>query len=166
MSRIGRSLHGILTLLVVWMVALVATTGVSSAADVELKDGRILQGRLGLLSSLADQPQAITPGGTGPLQLIVFLDDDLRRTFFPKHQILQVGNDDAGQIEEKFNIRQRVARSGRMVKSVGPAVRITPFDEFGRRTYEFNTVKGPIEVVQGITQITPKWTKVEGLKYI
>ncbi len=40
---------------------------------------------------------------------------------------------------------------------------VTPFDQFGRRTITIATVKGPMDVIQGITMITPEWTRVEGL---
>ncbi|MEE8450958.1 MAG: hypothetical protein V3R99_03555, partial [Thermoguttaceae bacterium] len=169
MSRLDRSMYGMLALVVLWTPLWTTiwggSTGVASATELELKDGRVLKGRLGRLSSLADQPLSMDPGGAGPLQLIVFLDDDLRRTFVSKRQVVRVLSDDAGLIEEKFNIDQ-IIRASRRVNSVGPVIRITPFDEFGRRIYTFNTTRGPVHVVQGITQITPRWTKVEGLSHI
>ena len=36
---------------------------------------------------------------------------------------------------------------------------MTPFDEFGRRIYEMQSTEGPLSIVQGITQITPLYTK-------
>ena len=42
-------------------------------------------------------------------------------------------------------------------------MRVTPFDEFGRRIYEMQSTEGPLSIVQGITQITPLYTKFEGL---
>ena len=45
-------------------------------------------------------------------------------------------------------------------------LRIDPFDEYGHRIFEMVGPKGPIEVVQGITEITPKWTKVEAIEGI
>ena len=160
MSRLSRSVYAVLALAILGTAAV----GAASAAEVELKDGRVLKGKVGRVASLADQPQAM-PGGVGPLQLIVFLDDDVRRIFVSKYQVVRVGADDAGLVEEKFNIRQ-IVRASRAVKSVGPVIRIDPFDEFGRRIFTFNTVKGPVDVIQGITRLTPRWAKVEGLSYI
>jgi pimeloyl-ACP methyl ester carboxylesterase len=71
--------------------------------------------------------------------------------------------DDNASIEEKFNIHQVVARGGNEIKSVGPVMKLTPFDEFGRRTYTMNTSRGAINVIQGITLLTPQYAKVEGL---
>ncbi|HYW80749.1 MAG TPA: peptidase, partial [Thermoguttaceae bacterium] len=167
MSRPGRSIYAVMARVVLgaslWTMAWSGSTGAALATEVELKDGRVLAGRLGMVSSLADQPQA-APGGAGPLQLIVFVDDDVRRIFVSKRQVVRVLGGDEGLVEEKFDIPQ-IIRASRVVKSVGPVLGITPFDEFGRRTYEFNTTSGPIKVIQGITQITPQWTKVEGLFY-
>jgi len=166
MSRFGRSFNGTLTSLVVCLTAWIGSGGPASAAEVLLKDGRILQGKLGVVASLADVPQAPEPDGTGPLRLILLLDDDLRRTFVSKRQVREVRQEDPGQLEEKFTIRQRVLRAGRSVNSVGPVIQIQPFDSFGRRIFRMNTPKGPVDIIQGITLITPRWTKVEGISHV
>ncbi len=51
------------------------------------------------------------------------------------------------------------------VRSVGPPVRVQPFDEFGRRIFTIRTNKGTLDVVQGITELTPDWAKVEGISH-
>jgi dienelactone hydrolase len=134
----------------------------ASAAQVWLKDGRVIEGRVGPpIASVGAIPKA-GGGLDGPVQLIVFVDDNLRRIFFSKRQIEQVLPEDSTQIFERFRIRQQVARQGRTVKTVGPIREIEPFDEFGRRTIEMNTNRGPVSVIQCITEITPLWTKAEG----
>ena len=45
-------------------------------------------------------------------------------------------------------------------------MRIEPFDEFGRRIFTMATAKGPVDVIQGITELTPQWTKVEGMTHV
>ncbi len=136
--------------------------GAASATQIMLQDGRILKGKLGRVSGMAEQPKAISAEG-GPVDLIRFLDDDLRRTFFPVRQIKDIGPDPPGEALEKFRIRQRALQGGRAVKSVGGPLRVTAFDEYGRRTYTMNTPQGRLDVVQGITEITPEWTKVEAI---
>lgn len=164
MNRLGRGLHrgavGILACVAGWNMA----AGPASASQVLLRDGRTLQGRLGLVDSLADQPGSADPR-VGPLRRILFTNDDLRRTFVSKRQV-QKYLEDEGQLQEKFTVHQKILRSGRSVRSVGPVIEIQPFDEFGRRIFTFNTVAGPVNVIQGITLITPQWSKVEGLNYI
>jgi predicted esterase len=136
------------------------------ATEVVLKDGRVLRGKLGEVSGLADIPQPPSPDGEGPLQLILLMDNDLSRTFVSKRLVKEVRQEDAGHGEEKFILHQRVLHNGQTIRSVGPAMRVQPFDEFGRRTFSMYTVKGPVDIVQAITELTPRWAKVEGISYV
>jgi len=166
MNRAKDSGHPLVSV-VLCAAAVLCTTDRASAAEVLLKDGRILKGRLGVVSGLADTLEAPDPNGTGPLRLILLLDDDLRRTFVSKRQIQEVRQANIDQMpEETFNIHQRALRSGRRVKSVGPVIDIDPFDEFARRIFTFNTAQGPVDIVQGITALTPRWAKVEGISHV
>jgi pimeloyl-ACP methyl ester carboxylesterase len=138
----------------------------ASATEVVLKDGRLLQGKLGKVAGLAEAPQATMSDSPTALQIILFLDDNLRRTFFSerlKHEIRQEEN---RQLDEKFAIKQRVQRAGLAIKFVGQPLKVLPFDEFGRRTFTMASGRGPVDVVQGITELTPRWTKVEGLTHV
>ncbi len=153
-----------------WPLLLIAAVWSGSAwpawgTEVLLKDGRVLRGKLGKVAGLAESPQASGPDG-GPLQLIIFLDDDLRRTFFSERLVREIQQEANRQLDEKFAIRQSVVRSGQAIKSVGPAYEIQPFDDFGRRIYTMLTAKGPVDVIQGITELTPRWTKVEGKAHV
>ena len=138
----------------------------ASAAEVLMKDGRLLRGKLGKVGGLADLNFFATADDAEQLKLIVFLDDDLRRTFVPQRQIQEVRPDSSTQIEEKFHVRQCAASDGPAVRTVGPILHIQPFDEFGRRIVTMNTARGPVDIIQGITEITPQWTKVEGITYM
>ncbi len=158
----GRISHGFVLGVVLWGLAGTA----AQATQVMLQDGRILRGKLGRVSGMAEQPRAMPGEGAAPVELIRFLDDDLRRTFFPLRQIKEIGPDPPGEALEKFRIRQRVMQAGRGVKSLGAIVRATPFDEFGRRTVTMTTTQGTVDIVQGITEITPVWTKVEGITHV
>jgi len=131
-----------------------------------LKDGRVLHGKLGEVSGLADIPQPQSSDGEGPLQLILLMDDDLCRTFVSKRLIKEVRQDQAGHGEEKFSIHQRVMHNGQTVSSVGPAIGVQPFDEFGRRIYGMYTARGEVDVIQGITEMTARWAKVEGISHV
>jgi predicted esterase len=136
------------------------------ATMVVLKDGRLLRGRLGEVSGLADIPQPPDPEGAGPLPLILLVDNDLCRTFVSKRLVQEVRQDDFSPSEEKFLIRQRALINGQIIRSVGPAMRVQPFDEFGRRIFTMYTVRGPVDVIQGITELTPRWAKVEGITHV
>ena len=59
-------------------------------------------------------------------------------------------------------VAQPVAKTGKQIQSIGP-VQESAWDKFGRRKITLMTARGNVDVVQGITEITPHWTKVEGL---
>ncbi len=93
---------------------------------------------------------------------ILLIDDGLRRTFVPKQHLVEV-IDQAPENMVRIELWQNVARAGGTIGSVGPSLRIDPFDKFGRRIYQMQTRDGPLSVVQGITELTPRYVKVEGL---
>jgi pimeloyl-ACP methyl ester carboxylesterase len=129
---------------------------------VELQDGRVLEGRFALLPGVVIDPIA-DAGGTAGTPVLV-CDDDLTRTMVPKRRVVKVeeGPFDVGL--ERIDIDQRVPESGRRVAAVGGILGTTPFDDHGRRILSLATGGGRIDVVQGITRITPRWTRLEGLQ--
>lgn len=137
----------------------------AEAAVVVMEDGRMISGKLGPpLITVGNIPRSAPEGDVVPL--ILFLDDDLRRIFLPKRQVREVRQDDVGGADEKFVIWQRVLRSGASVQTVGPLVRIGPFDEYGRRILTMATARGNVDIIQGITELTPRWAKVEGITHV
>lgn len=150
-----------LGLLLVW-TACPAALG----TEIVLKDGRLLHGKLGKVASLAENLQTMKSDSPLAIQLIVLLDDNLRRTFLSERLVREVREEQNRQVDEKFAIRQRVQREGREIKIVGQPLEVQPFDEFGRRTFKMAAARGPISVVQGITELTPQWTKIQGLTHV
>jgi pimeloyl-ACP methyl ester carboxylesterase len=148
--------------------ALVAAAYVVAALPVEaakllLKDGRTLEGRYAEITSVAENPLAPkTPAGEVALTPLLVIDDGLRRTYIHRNQVREILDDDSAR-DVRINIWQPVAERGGGVGRIGQAVRVTPFDEYGRRIYEMRSTEGLLSVVQGITQITPLYTKVQGL---
>ena len=133
------------------------------AATLLLKDGRTLEGRYAEISSVAENPLSPrTPAGEVPVTPLLVIDDGLRRTYIHSFQVREVLEQNTGRTV-RINLWQPVAERGGGMGRIGAAVRITPFDEFGRRIYEMQSTEGLLSVVQGITQITPLYTKVQGL---
>ena len=146
-----------------WSTLLVACAWLATpveAATIVLKDGRRLEGRVGKTSGLAANPLNQQPGQPAT---ITFIDDDLRRVYFPTFQVRAIEEINSSQIPERIHIHQRVAKSGGRVNRVGQTLALSPFDKFGRRVLTMMSDKGKLNVVQGITLITPTYTKVEGL---
>lgn len=153
----------------IWLIVLgVAACWLGGAAssvgiEVVLKDGRVLRGKRGLVTGMTALPAANADEGAVPL--IELLDDDLRRTFFSIRQVVERRPDQATEVPEKYVIFQRVRHAGATVKTVGPLT-TSPFDEFGRRTVTMLTARGPEKIVQGITELTPYYAKIEGLTHV
>jgi predicted esterase len=144
--------------------ALLASGVLSARADdtIILKDGREIVGRVGVLTSMAENPKK--PPSDDAVQGIVFVDNNLTRTSFPKLQIREVKNGGGPNFEVIF-LKQSVCQAGNRIASVGPILRVDPFDGFGRRIFSMraDNKEGRFDIIQGITAIHPLWTRVESL---
>ena len=140
--------------------------GPAEAARVFMKDGRVLQGKLLPIAGVADTPKPLAADGTGPAQMVVMIDDGLRRTFVPKRQYTKILQDDPAELLEKFRLDQPVRQSGQDIVSMGVIAKTQPFDDFGRRILTIMSAKGPVDVIQCITEITPLYTKIESNTHV
>lgn len=130
---------------------------------VRLKDGRNLTGRVGRTTSVAENPdQPTLQAGEVATRPILVIDDELRRVFVPKMQVVEVP-ELAVVPPVRIAPWQNPCHGAAKIVSVGPALGIAPFDEFGRRIYEMQFEGGRLAVVQGITELTPYYAKVEAL---
>ncbi|MDO4569002.1 MAG: hypothetical protein Q4D38_01295 [Planctomycetia bacterium] len=138
-----------------------------SAVEIVLDDGRAYIGREGMLPKFGDiQAYADMNAQMVPMS-IVFIDDDLRRTYVPKRRVVDVPmREEANILPEKFNLRQQISGKGGAVRNMGLILKAEPFDQFGRRTIQVATTSGPLELVQCITELAPQWTRLECTKYV
>ena len=146
-------------------VWLLLSQALSQAETIVLKNGMQLEGSVGRIAGIANP--TLSPAGTSSnnptgVKLVIVVDDGLRRTFVPTLQVAAVPPEGVNKLET-FRIPQRVAEAGFQVNTVGPLLRVTPFDEFGRRIYSMSGAKGPLKVVQGITEVTPQYVRVQGV---
>jgi predicted esterase len=147
------------TSLAVLLALAVAAPRLADAEGLRLKDGRILEGKIGRVAGLAENPQA---SAENRVPTITFVDDGLCRRFIPTFRIARV-EQTVGEIKEKIALAQKIATKGGLVQRLGPLTQMTPFDDHGRRTVTMVGEKGQVKIIQGITQITPTYCKVEGL---
>ncbi len=140
-----------------------AAVGPVSAATLLLQDGRTLKGDFAQIGGVAEDPMnpKVSAGEVAVTPILV-VDDGLRRTFIHYSQVRQV-LEPASKRETKIRIWQDVAERGGAIGRLGSAARVTPFDEFGRRICEVRTTEGLQSIVQGITEITPLYARVQGL---
>lgn len=131
---------------------------------MQLKDGRVLTGDHVQVAGVAESPAniKITAGEVAVLPLLMF-DDGLRHTFVHIGNVARVLEEAPAAKPVRIRVWQDVAESGSGIGRMGRGRPLGTFDEFGRRTVEMQTRDGSVSVVQGITEITPIYTKVEGL---
>ena len=144
----------------------VVLPAVGQGSEIVLDDGRVLSGRLAPIPGLADDPKALLKRDGADLRLILMCHDDLRRTFVSKRAVREFREGGTGEVLEQFHVHQATPRQAPLVNNVGQVLSISPFDEFGRRVFSMQTERGPFDIIQGITVVTPLWTKVEGLKHM
>ena len=150
--------------LVIWAIVLCPFV-IGHAATYTLKNNVQVKGEPGRLTSIVAEPgTAVTPNPdvSEGIRSVLFTDDGLRRTFFSQFQVRTVAPSERENLES-IKIDQRVSSAGKRLVSIGAIVRITPFDEYGRRSFHVIGVRGPMQIVQGITEITPRYTKLEAL---
>ncbi len=134
------------------------------ADRVQLADGRILEGRfVPLQGVIVDPLEAIQEGGGGGGPILM-CDDELTRTMVSKRLVRTVEEAALDPGLERIRIPQRVPEKGQQVGGVGGIMATTPFDEYGRRVLTLATVSGRLDVVQGISEITPRWVRIEGIQ--
>lgn len=133
-----------------------------AAEVVTLKNGMRLEGSVGKLGSLDGNVLQGNTVGEVATKEIVIIDDDLRRVFVGQRNVQTFGDSQLSSFE-RIKLQQAVASAGPGIASVGPIVRVERFDKYGRRIFTMAGAKGNIDVIQGITEITPRYTKVEAL---
>jgi predicted esterase len=165
-DRRGRGLtRGAPGLLVALGLAALGSAGGPARADrVELADGRVLDGRFAKLPGVAVDPLEAQQRTGGAGEAILMCDDQLRRVMVARRQVQTVESAVVDPGMERIRIPQRVPEAGRRVAGVGAILAATPFDEYGRRVISLATAGGRLDLVQGITEITPRWTRIEGIQ--
>jgi len=147
-------------------LAVGAAARTSFADTATLKNGMVIEGFWSTISSVGADP--LKPAGETGLKQIVVMDTQLTRVFFPTKQLAkEFGTSPAVAMERIVLPGRRIPTSGQRIVVVGMPLRIEPFDEWGYRRYSMAGPRGKTyDIVQGITEITPRWTKVEAIQGI
>jgi hypothetical protein len=142
-------------------VILLVVTTPAAAQRAILQDGRELVGRFTEIAKIAEDPLK----NADPLALtpILLCDDELRRTMVPRARLTKF-EELPFAAAEVIKIPQPVADNGRTIQTLGSIMGVAPFDQYGRRIFSINSSLGRLDVVQGITEISPLYTAVRGLK--
>ncbi len=135
--------------------------GAARADKVVLQDGRELDGRFQRLNAMLADPN----DAGAAIKPIVMCDNDLSYTYISQKFVTAVQPAPANSKLEEIEIDQAVATTGARIGSIGSILAIKPFDDHGRRSFQMaGGPTGLIDVIEGITKITPVWTRVQGLQ--
>lgn len=135
----------------------------ASATTITLRSGFQLRGRVAEVASVSNS--GIGAGKPDfKIKEIYIVDDGLRRVFLSAKQVQNnVPQDDVLEsLAIEYN-RAPPVGFGRMVASIGSTLRVSPFDEYGRRIYSIAGPQGQLDIVQGITEVNSRYVKIEGL---
>ncbi len=150
-------------LLLVGLVAVCPST--VTADEVTLKDGTKLEGRSTPLMGLGLGPKGAKKRGPTTVYSVTMVDTGLARYFVPRTQVAELVPDQLGAPSASFPLPQ-YGRSGAVaIQQIGRFVNVTPFDEFGRRQITIKSGGQERVVMQGITEITPTYLKLEALNH-
>lgn len=134
---------------------------------VELRNGLQLgPGVVRKLASINIKSSELASPSSVKSETILSLDDGLRTTFVnsSKRNILSIQESNA-RASENFILASdgEAAQNGSSPSIVG-LLGVSDFNKYGRRTYSFMTTRGRVDVLQGITVLTPLFAKVEVLR--
>lgn len=134
------------------------------ADEIVLKNGLRLSGELTPLAGLT-QRMAVLADTPFPITRVLMVEDGVKRTYVSTRQASKPTAEAIFVTGETFHLKQQRTGQRRMVASVGLVQAPKPFDDFGRRTVTLTTPKGSLEIIQGITQITPTAVNIEGITH-
>lgn len=143
-------------LLVVCQLCLTLPVRSVRAEGIRLKNEMLFEGRAVRLPAVSKNVPPDAGGVT--VYPITMIDAGMQRYYFRTQDIIGREEDsDVGR--EIFRLPNRAGRGGRVLGAVG-LFKSKPFNEFGRRSVQIQTSKGPLQVDQGISRIGPKYMQV------
>ena len=147
-------------------LSVLATKVADAQQSVRLKNGIALQGLLAEIASMNKNPFAAGAKGGPQNRPILLIDDGLRRVYVhEKGMVVPNSTKDVRGLQSVFEFKQHVPLGGTAVAGLGAVYGVSRFNAFGRRAIN---VRGPeggmIPIFQGITELNPRYAKLEALK--
>lgn len=137
----------------------------SRGGEVIVEDGTVIRGTPVAIAGLTEREAAkkATYVENTP---IIMVSDGMRRYYVTRRRVpRETINADADLDRyEIFKVEQKVARHDWIGQVGGFRIQF-PLNEHGRRTIQFATADGTMDVVQGITEINPFYVQFEGITH-
>jgi len=133
---------------------------------IQLKNGMSLRGFTLPITSMNQNPfSAAAGGGEIQSQPILLVDDQLRRVYIHRNGMVAGEPNQVPDLERSINFWHPIPLGGKAVGGIGSILDVSPFNDYGRRVMIVRGPDGsPIEVIQGITELNARYTKLEALK--
>ncbi len=168
LNRRFRTLGSGLWIATIWFVAVGALHHKSYGQQeyiLQLRNGLQLGPGL-LLETDSLSTSSFQQGGDTTSKRFFMLDDRLRITYVNPHPktILAQQEYSGPQLEEfEFPSASTIAK-GRTAPAIRGVLGISKFDRYGRRRFSFSTSRGQVDVLQGITKLSPVYARLDVLR--
>lgn len=132
---------------------------------IPLRNGLTLRGIYIEVATLNENAFALGADGGVQNRPIWAVDDGLRRTYIHRRGMVNAEPADVPDLGLRIELVQPTPDGGDEVGSIGQILGVTPLNEYGRRQITVRGVDGtPTVLHQGLTELTARYAKLEGLK--
>jgi pimeloyl-ACP methyl ester carboxylesterase len=142
---------------------LVLPTTVRAEQLFQLKNGLILRGTMVEIPSLKEG-FALASADDSTLRPIWLIDDGLRRQYVHGRSMVAADPVDVGGLGVTIDFWQPEASAGKAVGGLGSIMGVSAFNNMGRRQLTMRGPEGPVDVIQGIAEINPRYASLIALK--
>ena len=129
----------------------------------QLRNGMVLRGSKAEIATLKEGfgAAAAAQANVRPIWLI---DDGLRRHYLHGRSMVAAPPIEQPNLMQSIEMWQPKPLGGKTVSGLGNLIAISPFNEFGRRQLRMRGPQGPVNVIQGIREINPRYARLLALK--
>jgi len=153
--------HLIWTALIV--LSVIASNRTTHAEQLfQFHNGLVIEGSMAEIATLKEGfgAAAANQMNVRPIWLI---DDGLRRNYVHGKGMVAAARE-INDLERPIEIWQPKPLGGKIVGGLGSILGVSPFNEYGRRVLTIRGPEGPVQIVQGITELNSRYAKLIALK--
>jgi predicted esterase len=136
------------------------------AGEITLKNGTLIKGKPLPMKGISFQAAQANSGGPTEIYPYWMIDDDMRKYFVPKRNVTNIIQGAEPASFEEYFFEQLASGRKFSIERVNGIFNVSSFKETARRTLSLNTAKGKIDVVQGITKLTPETATITSLTHL
>ena len=132
---------------------------------IPLRNGLTLRGIYIPIPTLNENAFSLGNDGGVQTRPIWMVDDGLRRTYVHRRGMVNAEPVDIADLKMRIELVQPVPDVGDEVGAIGQILGVTPLNDYGRRQMRVRGVDGsPTIIHQGLTELTARYARLEGLK--